>query len=133
MRGSCFYLYVRNKKDRLLVCLFYMGVKRLELPCRRRQILSLVRLPISPHAHNFFIYLSVLKCNLLVRRCVYTSRKMIFNHFASWFIASHLQVVHYILLTQNFHSLFRCYFEFRDFVTHSTQNRSAECHTPMFF
>lgn len=28
-----------------------VGVKRLELPCRRRLILSQVRLPISPHAH----------------------------------------------------------------------------------
>ena len=40
-----------------------------------------------------------------------TSRKMILNHFVSWIIASHLQVVHYILLSQNYRSLFRCYFE----------------------
>ena len=50
------------------------------------------------------------------------SHKTILNCFLSWIIASHLQVVHYILLSQNCRSLFRCYFEFRDFVTHSTQN-----------
>ena len=47
----CFCPLYPTKKEPLSRFFYMVGVKRLELPCRRRLILSQVRLPISPHAH----------------------------------------------------------------------------------
>lgn len=57
-----------------------VGVKRLELPCLRRQILSLVRLPISPHAlglikiyHNQFLSSNIYQCPFTITLKFYWS------------------------------------------------------------
>ena len=68
----------------------------------------------SPFATSLLIpllglHMPIFTCHLLTRS-VSTPLRNDTQSFLSWIIASHLQVVHYILLSQNGRSLFRCYF-----------------------